>query len=201
MSSNVPTSRHHGAPKHGDALLAGLLRCRRCGRKLTLRYSGAKHSRYSCSRGWMDNGEPHCIAFGSLRVDDAIEDALLTVVGPGAIAAAVAAEKEANERRDLSSNGELLGLLKLAQCTRRPQSEASVFRPGIITLLEQGSLWISPDLISSLSPDLSGNGELLDFLELPQCIFCLRSEGAVYRPGIIAVSEQVSLDLTNLILT
>ena len=35
-----------------------------------------------------------------LRVDDAIEDALLTVVGPGAIAAAVAAEKEANERRD-----------------------------------------------------------------------------------------------------
>ena len=59
VSSNVPTSRHHGAPKHGDALLAGLLRCRRCGRKLTLRYSGAKHHipRYSCSRGWMDNGE------------------------------------------------------------------------------------------------------------------------------------------------
>lgn len=38
--SNVPTSRHHGAPKHGDALLAGLIRCGRCGRKLTLRYSG-----------------------------------------------------------------------------------------------------------------------------------------------------------------
>ena len=75
VSSNVPTSRHHGAAKHGDALLAGLLRCRRCGRKLTLRYSGAKHHipRYSCSRGWMDNGEPRCIAFGGLRVDDAIE--------------------------------------------------------------------------------------------------------------------------------
>jgi hypothetical protein len=102
VSSNVPTSRHHGAPKHGDALLAGLLRCGRCGRKLTLRYSGAKHDipRYSCSRGWMDNGEPRCIAFGGLRVDDAIEGALLTVVGPGAIAAAVAAEKEANQQRD-----------------------------------------------------------------------------------------------------
>ena len=102
VSSNVPTSRHHGAPKHGDALLAGLILCRRCGRKLTLRYSGAKHHipRYSCSRGWMDNGEPRCIAFGGLRVDDAIEDALLTVVGPGAIAAAVAAEREAGQRRD-----------------------------------------------------------------------------------------------------
>jgi DNA invertase Pin-like site-specific DNA recombinase len=102
VSSNVPTSRHHGAPKRGDALLAGLLRCRRCGRKLTLRYSGAKHHipRYSCTRGWMDNGEPRCIAFGGLRVDDAIEGALLTVVGPGAIAAAVAAEKEAGQQRD-----------------------------------------------------------------------------------------------------
>src|SRR5436309_12873337 len=61
VSSNVPTGRHHGAPKHGDALLAGLIRCKRCGRKLTLRYSGMKHHipRYSCSRAWMDNGGPH----------------------------------------------------------------------------------------------------------------------------------------------
>lgn len=102
VSSNVPTGRHHGAPKHGDALLAGLIRCKRCGRKLTLRYSGMKHHipRYSCSRAWMDNGGPHCIAFGGLRADDAIEDALLGVVGPGAIAAAAAAAKGARDRRD-----------------------------------------------------------------------------------------------------
>ncbi|MGY4297813.1 hypothetical protein ACVWXN_005908 [Bradyrhizobium sp. i1.4.4] len=102
VSSNVPTGRHHGAPKHGDALLAGLIRCRRCGRKLTLRYSGMRHHipRYSCSRAWMDNGGPHCIAFGGLRVDDAIEEALLGVVGPGAIAAATAAAEGARERRD-----------------------------------------------------------------------------------------------------
>ena len=102
VSSNVPTGPCHGAPKHGDALLAGLIRRRRCGRKLTLRYTGAKHHipRYSCSRGWLDNGEPRCIAFGGLRVDDAIEAALLDVVGPGAIAAAVAAEQEAGQRRD-----------------------------------------------------------------------------------------------------
>src|SRR4051794_29699700 len=56
--------------------------------------------RYSCSRAWMDNGGPYCIAFGGLRVDDAIEEALLGVVGPGAIAAATAAAKEAGERQD-----------------------------------------------------------------------------------------------------
>jgi DNA invertase Pin-like site-specific DNA recombinase len=102
VSSNVPTSRHHGAPKHGNALLAGLIRCRRCGRKLTLRYSGTEHHipRYSCSRGWMDNAEPQCIAFGGLRVDDAIEEALLRVVEPGAIAAAIEAEAQVANRRD-----------------------------------------------------------------------------------------------------
>src|SRR5271165_4693653 len=102
VSSNVPTGRHHGAPKHGDALLAGLIRCKRCGRKLTLRYSGMKHHipRYACSRAWMDNGGPQCIAFGGLRVDDAIEEALIGVVGPGAIVAANAAAREAGERRD-----------------------------------------------------------------------------------------------------
>jgi hypothetical protein len=36
----------------------------------------------------MDNGEPRCIAFVGLRADDVIENALLAVVGPGAIAAA-----------------------------------------------------------------------------------------------------------------
>jgi DNA invertase Pin-like site-specific DNA recombinase len=102
VSSNIPTSRHHGAPKHGDALLAGLIRCRRCGRKLTLRYSGMQHQipRYSCTRGWMDNGEPRCIAFGGLRVDDAIEEAMLGVVRPGAVAAAMAAARQATEQRD-----------------------------------------------------------------------------------------------------
>lgn len=102
VSDNVPTSRHHGAPKHGDALLAGLVRCRRCGCKLTVRYTGTRHNipRYSCWRGRLDNGEPRCIAFGGLRVDDAIEEALLRVVEPGAFAAAAEAEAQAANRRD-----------------------------------------------------------------------------------------------------
>jgi DNA invertase Pin-like site-specific DNA recombinase len=118
VTNNLATSRHHGAPKHGDALLAGMIRCRRCGRKLTLRYTGTKHAipRYSCSRAWMDNGEPRCIAFGGLRVDDSIEEALLTVVGPGAITAAIAAENQAGQRRD-QVQGALLRDLEAARYT------------------------------------------------------------------------------------
>ena len=102
VSGNVPSSSQHGAPKHGNALLAGLVRCRRCGRKLMVRYTGTRHyiPRYSCYRGHLDNGEPRCIAFGSLRVDDAIEEALLEVAGPGAVEAAVKAGEEADAQRD-----------------------------------------------------------------------------------------------------
>src|SRR5215204_6335833 len=71
-------------------------------RKLTVRYSGVKHNipRYACHRGLLDDGEPRCIGFGGLRVDDAIETALLEVVEPGAIAAAAEAEAEAAGRHD-----------------------------------------------------------------------------------------------------
>jgi len=102
VSDNTPASRHHGAPKGGDALLAGLLRCRRCGRKLTIRYTAANHAipRYSCCRGQLDNGEPRCIAFGGLRVDDAIEAEILKVLAPAAVTAAVEAETQAAQQRD-----------------------------------------------------------------------------------------------------
>jgi hypothetical protein len=61
-----------------------------------------KHNipRYACHRGLLDNGEPRCMAFGGLRVDDTIAAAVLKVVEPAAIAAAVAAEAEASQRRD-----------------------------------------------------------------------------------------------------
>ena len=101
VSDNVPAGAR-GAPKHGSALLAGILRCRRCGRKLTVQYTGAKGQipRYACVRGRLDYGEPSCIAFGGLRVDDAVEAALLDVVQPAAIGAAQAAEEQASARRD-----------------------------------------------------------------------------------------------------
>ena len=98
VSENVPA----GAPKHGSALLSGLLRCRRCGRKLCVQYTGAKGQipRYACVRGRLDQGEPNCIAFGGLRVDDLVETSLLTVVQPAAVEAARAAETQIATRRD-----------------------------------------------------------------------------------------------------
>ena len=86
-----------GAAKRGPALLVGLLRCRRCGRKLSIDYTGARsrpYPRYTCRRGHLDYSEPKCIAFGGTTVDEIVSREVLRVVRPAAIEAAVAARQE-----------------------------------------------------------------------------------------------------------
>jgi DNA invertase Pin-like site-specific DNA recombinase len=102
IADNLSGRERGGAAKLGASLLAGLLRCRRCGRKMTVHYTGRGHDvlRYACDRGWLDNGEPRCIAFGGRPVDDAIAEQVLQVLEPGAIEAALQVDREAACRRD-----------------------------------------------------------------------------------------------------
>ena len=102
MAANRRGREHAGAATSGPALLAGLLRCRRCGRKLTVWYTGNAHDvlRYACFRGALDNGEPRGISFGGLSIDAAMAKEVLRVVQPAAIDAAVVASQEAAHQRD-----------------------------------------------------------------------------------------------------
>jgi hypothetical protein len=98
----VITAEQPGAAKKGAGLLTGLLRCRRCGRKLTVRYTGSQHEvlRYACNRGWVDHAEPRCIAFGGVPVDDTISKQVLAAVQPAAIEAALLASEEQIQHKD-----------------------------------------------------------------------------------------------------
>jgi Recombinase/Recombinase zinc beta ribbon domain len=79
----------------GRALLAGLLSCGRCGRRLVVSYSGRPPGQpvYRCDRPNLMLGLPRCFTFGGLRVDAAIARELLRAVEPMAIEAAVEAER------------------------------------------------------------------------------------------------------------
>ena len=103
-ASQFRAERRRGAPKRGLALLAGLLRCRRCGRKLLVTYSGNNSTvpRYQCQRGRLDGLEPKCISFGGLMVDTAVVAQMLLVVRPGAVdAARLVATQEADRRQEV----------------------------------------------------------------------------------------------------
>jgi excisionase family DNA binding protein len=89
--------KHHaqgpGAAKTGPALLAGLLRCTRCGRKLHVAYSGVggRVPRYHCRGGHINHGVAWCVSFGGLRADQAIVNAVFEAVQPSGVEVALRA--------------------------------------------------------------------------------------------------------------
>ena len=79
-----------GAARHGELLLAGLLRCGHCGRKMYVAYGG-KAGRYHCEGALVNHGAERCISFGGLRADQAVGAEVLRVLKPLGVDAAVRA--------------------------------------------------------------------------------------------------------------
>jgi DNA invertase Pin-like site-specific DNA recombinase len=94
-----------GAAKLGAALLSGLLRCGRCGRKLQVVYSGTsgRVPRYVCRGDRGDRESSRCLTVGSLRLDRAVVQSVLTAIEPAGVEAAVklteCAQVEDDEKR------------------------------------------------------------------------------------------------------
>ena len=85
----------------GRALLAGILSCGCCGRRLTVVYSGrgAGNPVYRCDRPNLMLGQSRCMTFGGARIDTALACELLRAVEPMAIEAAREAERMHKENQ------------------------------------------------------------------------------------------------------
>src|SRR4051794_29006383 len=68
--------KRRGAPREGPGLLAGLVVCGRCGRRMTVSY-GAEHHVYHCRREQFTYAEPGCQYFAISYLDQAVRDAFL----------------------------------------------------------------------------------------------------------------------------
>ena len=86
----------------GRALLSGMMTCARCGRRLSVAYTGNPQSRpvYRCDKPNLMMGWPRCMTFGGPRVDAAVARELLQAVEPLAIEAAFEAERMHRKRQD-----------------------------------------------------------------------------------------------------
>ena len=99
-----------GSVRRGGALLGGLCRCARCGRKLQVSYGGTRtfSQRYACRGAFSARAELSCISFGGMRIDRAVAREVLDRVQPLGIEAALAAmtnmEQEQSERRRQLAN-------------------------------------------------------------------------------------------------
>jgi Recombinase zinc beta ribbon domain len=111
LRANIrPRGEGGGAAREGSALLQGLLRCGKCGRKMMVTYSGI-HGRthtYQCSRiHQMQATRRPCQTIGGLRLDSTVVDAFLEAVNPAGVDATAAAvdqlEVEHAERQRLQA--------------------------------------------------------------------------------------------------
>ena len=103
-------SRSRGAsersvPREGQALLQGLVICGMCGKRMSVRYRGARgHLRpeYAC-KGCGDNlAEPRCQSMPGDGIDEAVGSLLMEAMNPVALDVALAVQEELNRRTDES---------------------------------------------------------------------------------------------------
>jgi hypothetical protein len=98
---------------------------------LVVCYTGNAHNvlRYVCVRGARDNGEPRCISFGGLLVDDAMAKEILRVVQPAAVDAAVVASEAAAHQQDEVLNAWTRELEAARYAARRAQKQYDATDP------------------------------------------------------------------------
>ena len=105
-----------GSIRAGEALLPGLLRCARCGRKLKVAYGGkgGPTQRYVCRGASDDIAASTCISFGGVRVDRAVAQEVIERLQPLGIEAALAAMNNHAEQQ-LEKRNQLTNALEHAQ--------------------------------------------------------------------------------------
>lgn len=88
-----------GVPRKGSALLQGVATCGRCGRRMSLRYTGPNgdYPVYCCRSDRDHRGSPLCQEVRAMPVDALVERVLLDALAPDQIAIAVAAMGQLEE--------------------------------------------------------------------------------------------------------
>jgi len=94
-NANVRGPLAKGAVGRGCSLMAGLLRCRRCGHRLQARYS-SKGVRYVCFGGDRQRmcGGARCLSFSGGGLESLLAEEILEVVGPAGVEAAQRAAQQ-----------------------------------------------------------------------------------------------------------
>jgi excisionase family DNA binding protein len=91
-----------GSIRRGEALLPGLLRCARCGRRLHIHYSGkgGNTQNYYCRGEFGCEARERCIRFGGMRIDRAITQEVLARLQPLGVEAALAAMEAYGQKQN-----------------------------------------------------------------------------------------------------
>jgi len=102
-NAHIKSQAQPKAGRGGQALLSGVLRCRRCGRMLYVCYRGSRSQavRYRCQEAHRHPAATRCITVSGVCVDRVVSAEVLRAVGGNAVEAAVeAAERKRQQERE-----------------------------------------------------------------------------------------------------
>jgi hypothetical protein len=104
IATNTRPRAHEpgGAVREGAALLQGIASCGRCGRKLSVHYSGRNSTPgYHCAGDNIVNGRgTYCLRVGGQQIDLAVASAVLAAVAPAGLQAALRAAEQTEADHD-----------------------------------------------------------------------------------------------------
>lgn len=104
MKSNTHPTPHQagGAVREGAALLQGIARCGRCGRKLLVSYTGRFSTpAYHCAGNNIANGRgEYCMRVGGRQIDEAVARAFVAAIKPAGLEAALLAVQQVEADQD-----------------------------------------------------------------------------------------------------
>ena len=134
-ASNVrPRGEGGGAAREGAALLQGLVRCGRCGRRMQVSYAGTGGNvrRYACVRGRdLHATGQTCQSLGGGRLDKAVGAAFLEAVTPAGIAATAGAVRELHDQHDQRLAGQRLAVERAEFDADRARRQFDACEPDI----------------------------------------------------------------------
>jgi hypothetical protein len=100
LAANRARGMAAGAPRSGPSLLGGLLRCGRCGQRMTIGYSnGSKGLRYACTRAFTDYAEPVCQSLAGQALDGLVGEQILAALQPQALQLSLVAVADLEQER------------------------------------------------------------------------------------------------------
>jgi DNA invertase Pin-like site-specific DNA recombinase len=102
------SSQGIGVPRRGSSLLAGLIRCGRCGRRMAAMYTNnGNQLRYACTSAKVNYGGLSCQSLIGAPLDECIVTQVLEALKPSALEISLqVAEDIEQERKNLSSHWE-----------------------------------------------------------------------------------------------
>lgn len=103
LQHNRERQERLGEPRPGAALLAGLLRCGRCGLRMSAQYGSARRGgssfRYVCQQAALRRAEPVCAGLAGARLDEVVTELVLRALEPAALELSLRVSDELERER------------------------------------------------------------------------------------------------------